>query len=237
MAKSVLDVLDFSASGEIILPGTAPAAEGKVRWDTTNDRCEIYDGQRARGIGDDGWAPYAFVLGAGPAELAATAQTLAANGGSVAVPIDVRGHMLLQSLTIRTTDTSLQRTAEWRLYRQRLNNGNGGENTLDEVVNANGSFNYTPSAAANQTSTPSIVPIYLQPGIYWLVLRNTSPSNRTMAVGSAAAGTMALNICQTKTLGSALGTTLDFVAATWTKATFLLGARLNGRVFGQTASF
>ena len=236
MAKSILDTFNFSAGG-ILLPTSALAQEGAVSYDTTEKLTQIYDSQRQRAESLVGWLPFAFPVGGGPTDAVTTTQTLAANGGSVAVPIDVGAHMLLQSMTIRTTDTSLQHTAEWRLYKQRLNNGNAGENTLNEVPNANGTLDYTPAAAANQTSTPATVPIYLAPGLYWLVFRNTSPSNRTLAIGSAAAGTMALNIAQTKTLGSALASTLDFVAATWTKATFLTGVRLNGRVFGQTASF
>src|SRR6476646_3331309 len=68
--------------------------------------------------------------------------------------------------------------------------------------------------------------------VYWLVIRNTSASVAA-GIGSTAAGTYVLtNTGQTKTLGSALGSTLDFVAATWTKNTGYIAAALNGWVFG-----
>jgi hypothetical protein len=46
-----------------------------------------------------------------------------------------------------------------------------------------------------------------------------------------------MNTGQTKTLGSSLGSTLDFVAATWVKVTAIYAVRLVGNVFGQTSSF
>ncbi|HVP57598.1 MAG TPA: hypothetical protein VMU02_05835, partial [bacterium] len=89
---------------------------------------------------------------------------------------------------------------------------------------------------AAAVSSNAASPTYLAPGTYWLVLRNTHASN-TFGLGTAAAGTLASNTAQEKTLGSALGSTLDFVAASWTKKTFLAGVRLNGLVFGGASAF
>jgi len=200
-----------------------------------NDQLEYNNGQRD--LADSvGWAPFAWPFGFQRTGTYTTAQSLVANGGSVALPVQVPTHMLLQSVTLRNTDTATARTAEWRLYKQQLNNGNAGENTLGEVAGANGTWSFTPSVASNQTSTPAAPPIYLAPGVYWLVIRNTNAS-QTLGLGTQSAGTMALNTGQTKTLGSALGATLDFVAATWTKVSYTVGVQLNGRVFGQTAAF
>ncbi len=120
---------------------------------------------------------------------------------------------------------------EWRLYKD------SSANTLNEVVNANGTDSFTASVASNRDSTCSTPPT-LEPGTYWLVIRNTHASN-TWGIAYAIAGTsdLDLNTHQVKTLGSALGSTLDFVAATWTKSQNYPSAALLGRVFGQAVSF
>lgn len=209
-----------------------------ARWDSTLRELRYHNSQRELSA-TAGWAPYAYPLHTSLADAGAGNVNLAANGGSVAVPVDVRGHMLLQAVTVRNGDTTTQRDLEWRLYKQRLNNGNSGENTLDEVPGANGTLSFTPAASpSNRTSTPSSPPIYLAPGVYWLVLRNTSASQTfATVVPTVSALSSSANLSQTKTLGSALGASLDFVAATWTKRSDYPLCRLDGRVFGQTAAF
>ena len=228
--------LDVSA-GKLTLPinATAESIEGALRWDFTLKALAHHNGQREL-YAPRGWQPYAYAIGGSASLVATTALTLAANGGALACPVVADGHMLLQSLVLRSTDTTLARSAEWRLYAQRLNNGNAGENALDEVAGANGAFSFTAAAASNQTSAPSGAPIYLAPGLYWLVIRNTHATN-TFGLGTAAAGTMALTTGKTKTLGSALGATLDLVAATWAATTGIAGVCLRGRVFGETAAY
>jgi hypothetical protein len=212
------------------VPGTT---EGNLGYDTTEHAVEYYDTQRSRELPDAGWCPWAFPLGFEQSGVYTTSVALAISGGAVAIPTLVQGHMLLQSISYYNgTGTG---TTEGRLYRQYLNNGNSGENTLAEIAGANFASRSN-TATAVQTVNISTPGTYLPPGLYWLVLRNTSASV-VFALGSLAAGTMALSACQTKTLGSGLGSTLDFVAATWTKVNSVVGARLNGRVFGQTAAF
>ncbi len=209
--------------------------EPAARWDSTARKLKYHNSQRE--LSDDiGWAPYAYGLAAPAPWGVATALSLPASGGSVAFPVFVPSHMLLQSVAVRNTDTTLQRDLEWRLYQQKLNNGNAGENTLDEVPNANGTLSFTAAAASWQTSTPSSPPIYLPPGVYWMVFRNTNGSN-TFGVGTDSTAAAYGNNAQTKTLGSALGSTLDFVAATWTKVPNAPWVVLSGRVFGNTAAF
>lgn len=211
------------------------AADGDLAYNATTEELNYHNGQRA--LTDEvGWSPYAIQLGDALSTSHTTTLTLATSGGSIALPISVQGHMLLESLVIRQVSTASERTAEWRLYRQRLNNGNAGENTVDEVANANGTFTFTPTVASNETSTPSTTPIYLAPGVYWLVIRNTSGA-QTLQLGRAAGNPPTQNAAQTKTLGSALGATLDMVAATWTKTTDLCGVLLRGRAFGETTAF
>lgn len=206
------------------------------RWDATTKQLRYYDGQRELSA-PVGWLPFAFALGGTGGDLAnqnSAPGVLAASGGAVAIPVHVTGHMLLKSVTLTNSDASLTRTAEWRLYRQALNNGNSSENTLDEVANANGTWSFTGSGTALRTSAAGAT-VYLPPGLYWLVVRNTHASN-TFIVNWTATG-HAVNKCQTKTLGSALASTLDFVAATWTKQTVVFAVSLDGAVFGQTTAF
>lgn len=223
-----------STVGWLLAFGTAinPAA----RWDSTDVALRYHNSQREISA-TVGWEPYALPLGQGSGDsINAAGLSLPISGGSVAVPMRLVGHMLLQSVTVRSIDTTAQRDLEWRLYKQRLNNGNGGENTLDEIPGANGTLSFTPSAASNRTSTPGAPPIYLAPGLYWLVMRNTS-GTQTFSVGRVVANALNVNVAQTKTLGSSLGATLDLVAATWAKTSDLPVARLDGRVFGQTTAF
>jgi hypothetical protein len=235
---------DFSA-GTLRVPvgtGALTTTEGYVGWQSTTERLRLYDGQREITIGDVGWMPYAFPAFFDPGAALTTALNLPANGGSIAIPYVVTGHMLLDSVSIWSTDTGSARAAEWRLFQQRLNNGNGSENTLDAVTGADGTWSFTPGSASARGSNASSEPVYLAPGVYWLVIRNTHATN-TFGLGSTAAGNTGwiaggtVNIAQTKTLGSALTTTLDFVAATWTKVAASYAARLGGRVFGETAQF
>lgn len=217
----------------VITMGTDQAL---ARWDATTKQLRYHDGQRELSA-PVGWMPFALPLGAAGGDLAnqnSAPGVLAASGGALAIPVMLTGHMLLKSVTVTNSDASLTRTAEWRLYRQALNNGNSSENTLDEVANANGTWSFTAAGAALRTSAASAT-VYLPPGLYWLVIRNTHASN-TFIVNWTATGHV-INKAQTKTLGSALGSTLDFVAATWTKQTPVFAASLDGAVFGQTTAF
>jgi hypothetical protein len=217
-----------------LVPNSTPSTtEGNLGYDTVMKGVEYFDSQRAREVPDAGWCPSAFPLGFMQSGTYTTSMALAISGGSVAVPILVQGHMLVQSISYYNgTGTG---TTEGRLYRQYLNNGNAGENTLAEVAGVNFASRSN-TGSAIQTVAITTPGTYIPPGLYWLVLRNTSGSV-VFALGSLAAGTMALAACQTKTLGSGLGSTLDFVAATWAKVNSVVGARLNGRVFGQTTAF
>lgn len=213
------------------------------RYDSTLQELRYHNSQRE--LSDSvGWAPWAFIVGMNGTDTlsngpgGAVPSTLAVSGGSIAVPIHVASQMLLQSLTVFQGDSSGLHTAEWRLYKQRLNNGNVGENALDEVPGANGTFSFTPGAAGLFSSNATSAPVYLPPGIYWAVVRNTSASVIfDIRYLLSSVNMVVTNMTQGKTLGSALGATLDFVAATWTKGTELPGIRLDGRVFGQTAAF
>ena len=216
--------------------GALTATDGVVGWQSTRKIQLIYDTQRERAASEIGWMPYAYPVGVGPTNLTATSLSLPAAGGCVACPVVLESGMLLQSVKIRSLDTSTARSWNWYLYEQYLNNGNAGENSLTQIAYGTAQENFTPSAASNRSINASSAPVYLPPGVYWLVIQNLHATS-AFSLGTTAAGTMALNAAQTKTIAGALGSTLDFVAATWTKTAGVPGARLNGRVFGQTAEF
>jgi hypothetical protein len=146
--------------------------------------------------------------------------------------------MLLESVTVRNMNTATARTWGWDLYVQYLNNGNSGENTLARVAASSADQTFTPSAASTRTLTAASAPVYLGPGVYWLVVQCRHATNSfafggTNIVEFGSGG----NSSQMKTTTNPNGATLDFVAATWTAYTGFLACRLDGRVFGQTAAF
>jgi hypothetical protein len=209
-----------------------------ARWDSTLAALRYHDSQRELAA-LVGWVPWALPFGVGLSDAPVTALNLPISGGAVMWPFKVEGHMLFESLMIRNTDTvAALRTAEWRVYRQKFNNGNSSENSLDEVANANGTFSFTPGGvASNQTSSVGAPPVYLPPGLYWVVLRNTHGVQTFGIATTAISAAIGHTPIQTKTLGSALAATLDAVAATWTKVASFAGGRLNSRVFGQTTTW
>jgi hypothetical protein len=222
-----------------ILSGTAAltTTEGYAAWQSTTKRLLLYDAQRERALSSVGWTPSALPLIYDPSAALTTAYALAANGGTLVIPILVTGHMLLQGVTVRNTDAASARSWRWHLYEQYLNNGNAGENTLTRIESGNGNDSFTAAAASNRTLNGTSAPVYLAPGVYWLAIQNVHATS-TFGLGSTAAGSaFAPNSAQSKTLAVPLGATLDMVAATWTKLADIYGVRLNGRVFGQTTAF
>lgn len=208
-----------------------------AHWNSTVSELRYSNTQRELAA-SLGWLPYALPMGiAGTESMSITTTSLPTSGGSIAIAFMLTSHMLLDGFTFVNNDTTGAHTLEWRVYKQALNNGNSGEGTLSEVAGANGTFTFTPGAAGLQTSAAAGAPVYLAPGLYWVVLRNTSASVAAV-LRCAPAGTLTLKSYQTKTLGSALASTLDFVTS-WSisgGSPAQVGARLNGRVFGQTAA-
>lgn len=208
-------------------------------YDTDKSINNIFDSQRFRNIAAMGWQPFAFPPNHVADAAFTTALTLAANGGSFAVPIVLSGHMLLQSVSVRNTDTGTERTWGWDLYAQYLNNGNSGENTLTRVSTGSANETFTPfgGLASTRTINADSAPIYLGPGTYWLVVQCRHATNNFGLGSTATSAAFRQNTAQTKTTTNPNGATLDFVAATWSKITDIYAVRLNGRVFGQTTSF
>lgn len=233
--NSITIAANSSATAKFGTGMAAAAVDGGFRYDSTRKLLAFHDSVRERQWSSQGYRPYAYPIGGAPNLVTTTAQAIAANGGTVAIPIIVEGHMLLEAVSFWNTDAATARgPVEFAIYEGRL----GNANSLDLITGAVGSLTtWTPSVASLRTITVTSGPKYLGPGAYWLVIKNNHASN-TLGLGSVAAGTMALNTVQTKTLTTAaFGATLDFVAATWTKGTWIAGVRLQGRVFGQATAF
>lgn len=218
--------------------GALTTTEGYVGWQSTNETLRLYDGQRERAIGAVGWQVVAYPINYSRHAALSTAKNLAAAGGSLALSVPVTGHMLLNEVRIYNTDTGTARIWGWDLYVQDLNNGNAGENTVRRVAACTADDSFTPGgAASSRTLGVSGAPVYLAPGMYWLVIQNRHATN-TFGIGSTAAvAAFTSNSAQTKTTTNPNGATLDLVAATWTKVTEDYAAVLRGRVLGQTSSF
>ncbi len=178
-----------------------------------------------------GFLPVAFMVNYSTAATTAATTTLAANGGAIAMVFVLVAPMQFDHFRFRCPDTSGAKSAEGRLY------VDTGANSLNEVTGTDGTVSFTPSVASFRDLTASGAPVLLDPGAYWYVLRNTHASNSLGVATATVSNTAAYSCAQTKTLGSALGSSLDFVAATWTKQTFLVSVALRGRVFGDSSAF
>lgn len=183
-----------------------------------------------------GWLPYAYLDGYGPLSSNGTDIDINADGATL-VGITVLGApMLLESASAYFKDTSgAERSWNWALYVQATNTGDADENTLTRVAYGAAADTWSPSAAGTRTITAEGAPVTLAPGAYWFLIQNVHASN-TLKIGCAA-GTTNAYAMQRKACTNPVGATLDFVAATWTRVTYLHSGRLNGRVFGETAAF
>lgn len=243
------------AFGRILKSGTSPTAiiysataqvgsSGVARSGATTDgHLAVWNGSSADSIKDGGavagvvgWAPFvAHYAYNHSATVNTNITTLAAvsggAGGAIASPIWVPTYAKLDTLTIRNNDSSATREAEFRLY---LDSGNDN-NTLSEVPNSNGTFSFTGTGSANKSAAFASAPVTVGPGLYWLVIRNTS-ATQTFLLQAQSTGTMIVDGYQLKSI-PALGATLDFVAATWTKSNNILAAVISCRVFGQTTAY
>lgn len=219
--------------------GALATTEGLIGYDSDDDIVKVYDGQRERAVTNTGWTPFALPLNYSNSAALTSTLTIAANGGSYAVPMLVPSHMLLEAVVLRQVATATARTWGWDLYAQALNAGNSGENTLARVAASTADDSFTPGAASTRTLAAGSAPIYLAPGVYWLVIQSRHATS-TFLLGATAVGAVAatlFNGAQLKTTSNPNGATLDFVAATWTKDTAVPGIAMQGRVFGQTTAW
>jgi hypothetical protein len=214
---------------------TSVDEEGEVAYNSTRKAMIFHDGIRLNYSSNIGYMPLAYPMGLGHSVGYAQNIVLAANGGTLAVPIILQGHILLQAVSLWTLDTSSTRgPIELAIYEDRRNDSN----SVDLVPGAVGTLAaYTASAAAIRTIPLTSPPVYLPPGLYWVCIKNNHASN-ALTTGARAGGTMGLRTLKTKTLSaSAFGSTLDLVAATWTANSGMSSAVMRGRILGQSVEY
>ena len=239
--RTSLDSLYMAAGAAInrIVANTTAltATDGFLRWDSTRKLMVLYDAQRERGVTPVGWLPYAYPLFY-VADAAYTTLLNMASGDSLAIPIVLVAPMLFESVSCGNGNTTLDHTWGWDLYEQYLNNGNAGENTLTRIAKSNADETWTATVLSLRTIAAAGAPVFLPPGLYWLVIQNRHATNTFGLLKAAISGVMQVDAMQMKTTSIPNGATLDFVAATWTKyGSQVPAVRLNGRVFGQTTAF
>jgi hypothetical protein len=215
-------------------PGTT---EGRIGWDGTLRSLAAYDSVQSKLLTPVGWAPYAMHPAVSTfMEFNIATLSLAAvsggNGGVLAQWIYVASPMKLDSYQVRQMSTANLRTAEARLYVDRLNNST----SMNFVAGTDATWSFTPSAAGRQTSsTVSGAPVILAPGWYLLVIRNTSTA-QTFQIGGTTVATNLVggNMSAVLTTAStaALGATFDPTGLT--KDNRLYAAVAFGRVLGQS---
>ena len=230
------------ANGLLTLPvNSTPdtTTSGNMRYDAVSNNPVYYNSQRELS-NTFGWCPYVLPLGRAASDTDATAINIVSSG-VLATPFLVSSHALLDSLIFRNTAIAgggTKAPAIFMIYKHGLNNGNANESTLTQIVGASGGFNFSAQAAGNNTASASGAPVYIPPGICWLVLYNNGTG--TIAVGGNASANLGINMCQTWTGQTALNPTLNFTgngATTWTKVGTVPGMAFQCRVFGSNTFF
>lgn len=182
----------------------------------------------------EGYLPYAAPLGFNPGNAYANNTALAAVSGTILIPIQLSGHMLLDNVSILNTDTTNPRSWNWNLYVDDYNNNNA----IRRVAAGSAPDAFTASAASLRSIAATSVPVYLRPGSYWLAIQNLHATN-TFGIGVQALGGSAFvpASAKTKTTGGTNGATLDIIAATWTVVAGTYAAQLRGRAAGNNVAW
>ena len=159
-----------------------------------------------------------------------TGQSLAAvsagNGGAIGIPILVPSPMYLEGYGLFNGDAANARAAEARLY------VDSGSATLNEIANTAAAWSFTPSAASlRRVSVTSGAPVLLDPGYYWIVLRNTS-ATQVFNLRRVSPPTLVVPSFRLKAI-AALSSTIDLDTG-WTNGNGCPAIWLEGRVLGRT---
>lgn len=188
-------------------------------------------------LNKQGRQPFAYAMGLSADAVSDAGITLTAVsgglGGAIAVPVLVSGIMDIQSVQLRQGSTASARAAEFALYREPLNGGA----TLNRISGTDGTFSFTPSAIDDREAAISSPPTQIDPGIYWVVIRNTSGA-QTFVIRRNTPAELAANswfLSSTAASVAALGATIDLTgwAVSGAGVPFV---RLEGRVAGRTAA-
>jgi len=180
-----------------------------------------------------GYQPFAAPIGYTPANAYGVSSTLAANGGTILIPIPLSGPMLLQAVTVLNNDVATQRTWRWDLYVDVDNNNNA----LNRIATCSAAETFTPGAASVRTIAAANAPVYLAPGTYYLAIQCTHATNNFLLGSTALGGNFTNTTAKTKTTTNPNGATLDIIAATWTALNNTQAVAMRGRAAGDTVAW
>lgn len=185
-----------------------------------------------------GFLPFAFPVGWTITATSPSAYTMPANGGAIACAFFLAAPMMLRSVSVWNNNVNGARTWDWYLFQQYTQTEASAENTLHVVAQGSSAETFTAAAASRRTITAGSAPVYIPPGAYWMVIQCQHASNSFIITYQTYSGNMqTINLEQEKTVTNPIGSTLDFVAATWTKGLKTFEITMNGEVFGQSAAF
>lgn len=184
-----------------------------------------------------GWQPYAYPLTwIGGSSYASNNESLAANGGTIAIPFAVTGNLLLIQARFWINSTSIAYNLAYDVYAQdNMDIDSTPDGTLRRIATSDANIGTLPGAAA-ALSIQGTVPTLLTPGLYWLALQNRHATN-AINLGAINQGslTVAGNTAQKKTTANPNGATLDF-ATGWVGTNQVIDARMRGTAFGLSTT-
>lgn len=203
---------------------TAPTAEADLQWDTTLDYLTVHDGSGVKPVTPAGWMGRIAWPDSVPGNsvFSTTSHSLAASGGSIACPIPVPAPGRLRAIWFRH-NTGASRLISAALYAQV-----GNSATAQRVANWT---QFTAGAGSVIQQAVDSAPVVLPPGVYWLVIRNDDSSTASIGLGG---GTWNISQQRGKTVGAALGSTLD-LSTGWTSAAGQVGMALQFETLGEGA--
>lgn len=199
---------------------------------------DITPRQRSVNAPSGGWQPYAFHEGFSPVGTFNTPVTLAANGGSIAIPFPVTGNLLLGSVGLYILTTTVAYNIGWGIYIQDNEDiSSTPDQTTRRIASGSTTGSFGGAAAVYNIATTGNA-VLLTPGVYWLVVQNQHATN-AFNLGNSAASAITQTTARTKTTSNPNGATLDLSAASlsWVTQTGLMGAWLKGFVFGDATVY
>lgn len=175
----------------------------------------------------NGYLP--FVLPIGTSLLSSfNTQAIPAAGGTLLVPMIIPAQMYVRAVTLRNLDTTLARSWEWKLY------NDDASGNLTAISGLDGSESFTATVASNRTANAT-TPSTVNPGVYWIGLRNSHASNVFTIASqqvSAANPAWGTNLHHTKTLAGGLVSPLDAITGWAANAVTMPLPVIVGRAFG-----
>jgi len=198
---------------------------------------DITDRRRAIHSLAAGWQhvalPQAHFVGANYDAASLNISPGGASNGAI-VPFTLTGNMLLDTVMIRNITAAVNWSLNWGLYFEDVNDGNTAENTLRLV--ATGGNSGVTAGTQNISIQATHVPVFLSPGVYWLLLHMWGGSVGGINIGLINGGNFDYFGYASHNAGAIsnpLPQTLDLVS-NFTRSNGALAIMLKGRVMGRT---